>query len=78
MNKLPTEIYVDISAAYFGKTKRHLNKVRVSEHMGVSLAGKKVNTGFQSSAMKYHMLVCDRVSLNDFSIFANSGNNFVL
>ena len=55
------------NAAYYGKTKRHL-KVRVSEHMGVSpLTGKKVNTGFQSSAIK--IVVCDhRVSLDDFSI----------
>ena len=48
------------NAAYYGKTKRHL-KVRVSEHMDVSpLTGKKVNTGFQSSAIKDHMLVCDQ------------------
>ena len=41
--------------------------------------GKKVNTGFQSAAIKYYMLVCDhRVSLDDFSILANSGNNFFL
>ena len=48
--------------------------------MGVSpLTGKKVNTGFQSSAIKDHMLVCDhRVSLDDFSILANCGNTFVL
>ena len=55
-------------------------KVRVSEHMGVSpLTGKKVNTGFQSSAIKDHMQVRDhRVSLDYFSILANCGNNFVL
>ena len=49
--------------------------------MGVSpLTGRKVNTGFQSSAIKDHMLVvCDhRVNFDDFSILANSGNNFVL
>ena len=67
------------NAAYYGKTKRQL-KIRVSEHMGDSpLTGKKVNTGFQSSAIKDHMLVCDhRLNLDDFSILANSGNNFVL
>ena len=54
------------NAAYFGKTKRHL-KVRVSD------------TCFQSSAIKDHMLVFyHRVSLDDFSILAISGNNIVL
>ena len=48
--------------------------------MGISpLTGKKVNTGFQYPAIKDRMLVCDHpVSLDDFSIVANSGNNFVL
>ena len=36
-------------------------------------------TGFQSSAIKDHMLVCDhRVNLGGFGILADSGSSFVL
>ena len=67
------------NTTYIGKTKRHF-KVRVSEHMGVSpLTGKVLKSNNSSTAVRDHMLVCDtKVSYDDFSIIANSSNDFRL
>ena len=67
------------NTTYIGKTKRHF-KVRVSEHMGVSpLTGKVLKSNNTSTAVRDHMLVCDtKVSYDDFSIIANSSNDFRL
>ena len=68
------------NATYYGKTKRHF-KVRACEHAGISpLTGKRLASNpYQTSAVKEHMLTCNHVvSFEDFSILANSNNNFHL
>ena len=66
--------------AYYGKTKRRF-KVRACEHAGISpLTGKRLASNpYQTSAVKEHMLTCNHiVSFDDFSVLANSNNNFHL
>ena len=60
------------NATYYDQTKRHF-KVRVSEHMGVSVrVGKNIN-----SAVRNHMLLCNNiVSFEGFSVLANGTNDF--
>ena len=60
----------------YGKTKRHF-KVRMCEHLGVSvLTGKRVK-GDNNSAIKEQHLFCNHSSgFDDFSILASNNNDF--
>ena len=64
------------NATYYGKTKRHF-KVRMCEHLGVSaLTGKRLK-GDNDSAIKKDNLFCNHSSgFDEFSILANSNNDF--
>ena len=58
------------NASYHGKTKCHF-KVRVSQHMGVSVHTSKNTKSTRNSAVRDHMLNCNNtVSFEDFSILA--------
>ena len=64
------------SATYYGKTKRQL-KVRVSEHMGVSVRTSKNIKSTKNSAVCDHMVVCNNiVSFEHFFLLANGTNDF--
>ena len=59
-----------------GKTKRHF-KVRVSEHMGVSARTDKNIMSAKNSAVRDHMLICDKIlSFKVFSVLDNGNNDF--
>ena len=64
------------NATYYGKTKRHF-KVRICEHLGISvLTGKRVK-GDDDSAIKEHLLFCNHTpDFEDFSILASNNNDF--
>ena len=64
------------NATYYGQTKRYF-KVRVSEHMGVSLRTGKSIKSIKNSIAHDHMLVCNNiVSFEDFSVLAKGANDF--
>ena len=64
------------NATYYGKTKRHF-KAHVSEHVGVSAGTGKNIKCTKNSAVRDHMLVCNKaVSFEDFSLLANGTNDF--
>ena len=70
----------DCNATYIGKTKRHL-KVRMSEHLGISLrTGKqfKFNKN-NATAIRNHCEMCQhKGSFKDFRIIGTAKNDFEL
>ena len=64
------------NATYYGKTK-HQFKVRMCEHLGISvLTGKRVK-GDDDSAINEHLLLCNHPpDFEDFSILATNINDF--
>ena len=68
------------NATYYGKTKRHF-KVRICEHLGISLVtGKKVKIdNSKVKAIQEHLLCCNySPSYEDFPILTRKSNDFKL
>ena len=64
------------NATYYDKTNRHF-KVRMCEHLGISVLTMKRVKGDDDSAIKEHLLFCNHTSeFEDFSILASNNNDF--
>ena len=66
------------NATYYGETCQHLN-IRVGMHSGVSTLTGKKSKAKTTTAIKYHMQICDHiVSFEVFKILASSNSEFHL
>ena len=64
------------NATYYGKTKPHF-KVRMCEHLGISVLTEKRVKGDDDSAIKEYLLFGNHTpDFENFSIFAANNNNF--